>query len=693
MDFFFRPRGVAIVGATPKPRGGLAIVLNVRAGFSGPVYPVNPRYETIEGLRCYPSVSCVPDPVDLAIVFVPAPAVPGIVAECAARGIRGVMIESAGFAETGPAGKALQDEIRDIARRTGVRLWGPNCVGLVDAKNRHVFSFISPYIWKEGPIPGDVSLVVQSGMLAGGFLIDTMSHGTMGVSKVCSIGNKADLSENELLRFLLDDPDTGAVALYLESIQEGREFVRLCAGARKPVVVLKGGKSARGAAAALSHTASLAGNGAVVRGALAQAGVTEATDFKQMMDLARALAMVKDPPGPGRVAVLTYSGGAGIITTDFLEEKGLLCADLAPETKAAIARLFPDWMPVNNPVDLWPAVEKNGAVPVHDAILTAVCADPGVDAVLLHAHVGAGGILNLNPDDLARVAREAGKPVFIWLIGILLPAREFHLKAQEAGMPVFRELHRAVECMAAVFAKGRARAFAPLEAGDVPPRPAGDFSALACPAGVLDEHDSKKVLAACGIETVAEAVAASGEEAALLAENFGFPVVLKGLVPGEVHKTEQGLVILNVGSREAAREGYERLARAMPGGSRVLVQAQVEPGLELIAGLARDPQFGATVMVGLGGVFAEVLSDVAFGLAPLSMDAALDLLSRLKNQKLLAGFRGAPALDREAMARVLVALGNLSAWFPAVRQVDVNPLIVRNGRPVAVDATIVKGEG
>ncbi|MFH1887773.1 MAG: acetate--CoA ligase family protein [Pseudomonadota bacterium] len=693
MEFFFKPKGVAIIGATQKQKGGYAIVLNALAGQKGPVYPVNPRYETIEGLTCYPDVASVPDPVDLAIVFVPAPAVPGIVADCAARGIRGVMIESAGFAETGPLGRDLQEEIREIARKTGIRIWGPNCVGLVDAKNRRVFSFISPAIWKEGPIPGDVSLVVQSGMLAGGFLIDTMSHGTMGVSKVCSIGNKADVSETELLEFLLDDPDTGAVALYLESIPEGRRFVRLCASAKKPVVVLKGGRSARGAAAAMSHTASMAGNGAVVRGAMAQAGVTEATDFKQMMDLARALAMVPEVRGPGRVAVLTYSGGAGIISSDFLEDRGLACADLLPETREAIARVFPDWMPVNNPVDLWPAVEKNGAVPVYDAILKAVCADPGVDAVFLHAYMGGMSLL-LNARDLARVAREAGKPVFVWLIGEAPAAREFHLRCQEEGMPVFRELHRAVECMDAVFSRSRGRVFAPLDPGEAGPLPEGDFSMLDGPARVLDEYDSKKILAACGMEVVPEAVALSADEAVRLAGELGFPVVLKGLVPGEVHKTEKGLVILGVGSPGAARDGYERLSGAMGpgGGGRVLVQAQVEAGLELIAGLTTDPQFGPTVMVGLGGVFAEVLSDAVFGLAPLTPDAALDLVGRLKNQKLLDGFRGAPAVDRPALARVLTALGNLTAWFPQIRQVDVNPLIIHRGRPVAVDATLVLGE-
>jgi acyl-CoA synthetase (NDP forming) len=457
MEFFFKPRGIAVVGATVKPKGGLAIVLNLVKGFSGGIYPVNPGYPEIAGLPCYPGVRDVPDPVDLAIVFVPAPQVPDIVTQCAARGIRGIMIESAGFAETGPLGERLQEEVRRIATQAGIRIWGPNCMGIVDAVSGKVFSFVSPAIWEE-LIPGRVSLIVQSGMLSGGFLVDTMSHGTMGVSKVCSIGNKMDVNECDLLEYLLADPDTGAVGLYLESVSRGREFYSLCRNAAKPIVVLKGGKSPRGAEAARSHTASLAGNARVLSGMLAQAGVVEATDFKQMMDLCRTLALVPPPPpaAAGRAAILTYSGGAGILSADFLDRLGLATAVLSPETRETLKTVYPEWMPVANPVDLWPAVERHGGETVYRTAVRAVCGDPGVDAVLLHVFVGG---FAPGPDvvEVARTARESGKPVFLWLLGSREQARTFHLAAQDAGIPVFRELFRAVECMAAAFAPGRRR--------------------------------------------------------------------------------------------------------------------------------------------------------------------------------------------------------------------------------------------
>ncbi len=322
MDFFFKPRGVAVIGASANPvKGGHFILKNVINGFKGGIYPVNPGYTEIEGLTCYPSVSEVPDPLDLAIIFVPGPAVPAIVRECAERGIQGVMIESAGFAEIGDNGKHLQEQLVAIRTETGIRIWGPNCMGLVDAVNKQVFSFVLPSIWEGGLVTGDVSLVVQSGMLSAGFLIDIMSHATMGISKACSLGNKVDVDECDILEYLIDDPETGVIGLYLESIQNGRRFVELSRRSSKPIVVLRGGKSRKGARAALSHTASLAGNNAVVSGALAQVGVVEANDFKQMMDLCRTLSDYPAIPtnGAGRVAILTMSGAAGILSSDFIE--------------------------------------------------------------------------------------------------------------------------------------------------------------------------------------------------------------------------------------------------------------------------------------------------------------------------------------------------------------------------------------
>jgi len=456
MNFFFNPRGVAVIGATSNPlKGGYCILKNLVTGYKGGIYPVNPRYSEIEGLSCYDSVLNVPDPVDLAIVFVPAPIAVQSVRECAQRGIKGVMIESAGFAETGPAGQALQEELLAIRKENGIRLWGPNCMGLVDAVNRNVFSFVLPSIWEDGLMPGNVSLIVQSGMLSAGFLIDTVSHGTMGISKACSIGNKADVNECDVLEYLVQDPDTQAIGAYLESITDGQRFLNACKASPKPIVILKGGKSRRGAQAAMSHTSSLAGDAAVISGALAQAHVTEAVDFKQMLDLCRTRAMyahIKNK-GKGRTAILTFSGGAGIVSADFMDQMDLALADLSPSTLKQLATVFPEWMPPANPVDLWPAIEKNGPEKTYTTAFKAVCSDPNVDAVLFHVFIG-GIISTMDISPLVEITRNHDKPLFVWLLGKREDALQFQLDVQRQGVPVYRELQRAVECMSALFDQG-----------------------------------------------------------------------------------------------------------------------------------------------------------------------------------------------------------------------------------------------
>ncbi len=452
MDFFFNPKGIAVIGATPNAKKvGYHILKNLLLGYKGQIYPVNSKYKEIEGLNCYGSVENVPDPVDLAIIFIPAPKVPRAVEECAARGIPGVMIESAGFAEVGEQGKSLQTQLKRVASETGIRIWGPNCMGLVDARKKHIFSFVSQVMWNEGLLPGKISLIVQSGLLSAGFLIDLMSHGISGISKACSIGNKVDVDECDLLEYLAADPDTEAIALYLESIPEGRRFLDLCKNCKKPIVALKGGKTSSGVKAAMSHTASMAGNWRVVRGALAQAGVIEAHDFFHMVDMARSLSIYPDGKGKrnGGIAIITFSGASGIISSDLMEQEGLHPAILSKSTINSLKRIFPQWMPVSNPIDLWPAIELNGGQKSYEEAVKAVCHDPQVDAIFIHLFVG-GITRQLNLEPIVEQARLAKKPIFCWLLGTRNDANFFQQKALEAGLPVFKEISRAVQCIKAV---------------------------------------------------------------------------------------------------------------------------------------------------------------------------------------------------------------------------------------------------
>ena len=694
MEFFFNPKGIALIGATTKSaRGGFSILTNLLNGFAGKIYPVNPRYSSIEGLTCYQSVLDVPDPVDLAIVFVPAPLVPKVIQECAVRKIPGVMIESGGFSETGDDGKKLQNMLRQISHETGIRLWGPNCMGLVDAVKRHVFSFVSPTMWDFGLIPGDVSLIVQSGMLSAGFLIDTMTHGTMGISKVCSIGNKVDVEECELLEYLIKDPHTKAIGLYMESIPNGRRFIEICSRSPKPIVVLKGGKSRKGAQAAISHTASLSGNGAIISGAMSQAGITEATDFKQMMDICRTLAAFPSLPlkSAGRVAVLTYSGGAGIVSADFIENMGLEVADLSSQTLETLKSVFPEWMPIANPVDLWPAVEKNGGEKTYRTAVEAVCADPGVDAIFLHLFAG-GFSLDFDLSPLAAGVKASGKPMIAWLIGEREKTREMQSAIQKLGIPVFREIQRSVECLHALFKRNKRQTQwnASVESSQYAAAASGRWKqVLATPSSSLDEHVSKQILADFGIPTVPEKIVSSISEAKAAASDFGFPIVMKGISPGVVHKTEQGLVKIGIHSKEMVENAFSDIRTAMPNGGDILVQQQIDGSIELIVGFLRDPQFGPCVMLGLGGILAEALKDTAFAVAPISRKDAFHMIDQIRAQNVLNGFRNSVAVNREVLSDILIRIGELGLACPQIQEIDINPLIVCNGSPIAVDASII----
>jgi len=691
MEYFFEPRGIAVIGASPTPeKGGNIIINNLRKGYQGEIFPVNPRYDEIEGLKSYPSVLEVPDPVDMAIIYVGARMVPQAIEECGRRGIRGVMLQAAGFSESGPEGELFQEQAAEAARRNGVRIWGPNCMGLVDAVNRNVFSTVAPSIWSAGMTAGSISLIVQSGMLAGAFLIDVMTHGTSGISKACSIGNKMDIHECDILEYLMHDPDTDVVGMYLESISDGPRFISLCRKCEKPIVVLKGGKSAKGAEAALSHTASLAGNDAVVSGVLAQASVVKADDFFQMMDLCTSLAAYPTRSGQtgNRVAIMTYSGGAGIVSTDFLESRHLELAALSPQSLEILQKVYPPWMPPANPMDLWPGIIGNGAVSVYNEAVRAACSDPGVDGIFLHCFVGGFG---LEPDlpTMSRLAAEARKPMVCWISGEREAVHRFQVEARELNVPAFREVYRAVECLGAILQYQESA-----EPAGTPGSQELDLDSVSLPEGAcsLDEYQSKQVLGNVGFPVVEEAVAKSARDAAALAASMGFPVVLKGLAPDMIHKTEAGLVRLGISTASQAENVYRELDEAMAGRGDVLVQAQVESGLELILGMVRDPQFGPCVMIGLGGILAEALQDRVFASAPLSHEDGLKLIGRLKSQELLNGFRGARPVDREALASTLALLSRLGVSCSRISEIDINPMIIRDGLPVAVDATIIVRE-
>ncbi|MDY6794596.1 MAG: CoA-binding protein [Actinomycetota bacterium] len=450
LDHFFAPRSVAVVGATPnQAKGGYNIIANMLESFSGPVYPVNPGREEILDVRCYPSVRDIEGEVDMAIVFVPAASVPGVLEDCAATGVKTAVLESGGFAEVGEEGRRITRYCQEIAARTGLRLWGPNCTGLVNTDPFIFTPFMRAPKADERLQPGSLGIIAQSGMLAAGFMLQYVISGFFKVSKACAIGNKIDVDEVEVLRYLADDLKTRAVVAYLEAIDDGPAFLdvaRDMAG-KKPLVVLKGGLFEESAKAALSHTASLTGSDDVVDGALRQAGVIRINDFHDMMNLGKAFSMHPDPfrlssPSGDGVAIVTVTGGGGVVTTDLVKSTGLRVPRLKEKTLEELAGVFPDWMPPSNPVDIWPAIEQRGFTAFSDSI-RAVLGDDNIDGVILLPF--ASRMLEYFPfDEIGYEVRRSGKAVVSWMFGDRSCFDTLEGRLQEFGVPVFTDLHSCV---------------------------------------------------------------------------------------------------------------------------------------------------------------------------------------------------------------------------------------------------------
>jgi acyl-CoA synthetase (NDP forming) len=447
MEGFLEPKSVTVIGASSDPlKGGYALVSNLKEKFPERLYPVNPRSDEICGLRSFKSVRELPEAVDLAVVFVPAASVPGILEECGLSQISRVIIQSGGFAETGERGVALQQECVAIARRFGMRLWGPNCMGVVNGQSGMVASFMRPDIWRGHLKAGDVSLIVQSGMLSAGFLLQVLREGYFGLSKACSIGNRCDVNECDLLEYFSRDPHTAVVAMYIESIADVPRFRSAVLNLHRPLVLLKGGTTDEGAVAARSHTASLAQNTLLAEGFFRQLGIYRAFDFMEMMDLARALTLWKGRNEAKKIGVLSFSGASGIVATDHIIQHGMRLASLSSKTLEALKMIFPPWMRPGNPVDIWPAIERVGRKKAYSAAAEAIVQDPEVEGIYLHLYVDS--TIFQEAFDFVRPLRGAKKPVAIWVMGDPQCFRALRDQVEPIGIPVYTEIERGALALA-----------------------------------------------------------------------------------------------------------------------------------------------------------------------------------------------------------------------------------------------------
>jgi acetate---CoA ligase (ADP-forming) len=675
----FAPRGVAVLGASRNPaKLGHRLVQNLLApGFPGDVFPVNPSGETILGRDTVSRAEELPLGLDLALVSLPAKAVLPAVRVLSARRCRMCVILASGFGETGRAGRLVQEEIEGIARTSGMRIVGPNCMGVVNVPGR----LNASYFWDVPGRPGGISFVSQSGAYGGLFFREVRER-SLGVAKFLSIGNQADLGFAECLDWLADDPETRVVGLFVEGIRNGRAFV---AAARrlaraKPVVALKGGRAEAGRRAAGSHTGSLAGAWETYRAAFEAAGVVPVDETDELFDVMVTLeAHGARPPRDAAVAILTISGGPSVVAADAAEAAGLRVPVLPPERRRALRAHLPDFGADGNPVDMTPQIDGAGFEPSVRLVLEA----PEVSGAVA---IDIGLDRTEYADALARAQAATGKPV----IACTVDTPEMDRRLHDAGIPRVPGPERAVRAYRGLVRHAELQRRAEAVPGQhQPPHVSQTLDArLAARGGPLGHADARALLEAYGVPFPRERIAATVAEALSAAGEIGYPLVVKTARPDVLHRTEAGGVVLGVADRQALTRAVRDLETRL-GPGPLLVQEEVSRGLELIVGARRDPSFGPTVLVGLGGVLAELVRDVSIGLAPIADEAAREMVAEGRRATLLRGFRGAEPVDEAALARILVAVGALLEDQPRIAELDLNPLIAVGGRLVAVDALVL----
>ena len=696
-DSLFKPQSVALVGASNKERGiGATLLKNMlEGGYGGAIWPVNPKYDQLQGLKCYGRVGALPATPDLAVICTPPATIPGLIRELGARGTKAAIVMTAGLdAPKAHGGKTIHQAMLDAAKPHLLRILGPNSVGLLvpalglNASFAHI-----------GAQPGKIAFVSQSGALVTGVLDWASAHG-IGFSKFISLGGAADVDFGDLLDYLAGDPDTGAILLYMQDLRGARKFMSAArvAARSKPVIVLKAGREAEGAAAAASHSGALAGSDGVYDAAIRRAGMLRVYSAEELFDAVETLAHAKPQRG-GRLAILTNGGGLGVMATDALIGAGGELARLAPDTLRQLERvLAQDWSGAN-PVDI------AGEAPLERylAALTPLLAEPQADALLfLHAPSAMLSSAAL-AEAVAPLARAASRNVLsCWLGGAeVAPARRIFSRA---GLPSYGTPEKAVHAFMQIVQYRRNQdllmevpAQAPVAAAPQRARVrAMVAAALAAGQDALGEGQALAVLAAYGIPVAQTGIARDVEHALALAAEIGYPVALKIHAPALSHKSDLGGVALDLETPDALRAAaaamLKRIRRLRPDlaleGFAVQRMARRPQAQELIVGVGSDPVFGPVVLVGQGGVAVEVTADRAIGLPPLNMVLARDMIGRTRVAKLLAGYRNLAPADLDAICRTLVQVAELAADIPELAELDINPLLADADGVIALDARI-----
>ena len=693
LDAIFKPRSIAVVGASRSPGTiGYTVVSNlIDDDYTGVIYPVNPKARGIRGVPAYPSVSAIPDEVDLAVVVVPKQYVLQVVEECGEKGVKGLVVITAGFKEVGGEGVEREEKLMELVHRYDMRLVGPNCMGVLNSDP--AFSMNATFA-PTMPPHGGTTFMSQSGAL-GLTILDYAAELGIGVHHFASVGNKPDVSGNDLIEYWETDDQVDVILMYLESFGNPRRFTSIARRVtrKKPIIAVKSGRTKAGQRAASSHTGALAGGDSAASALLYQCGVIRADSIQELFDFARAF---EDLPIPGgnRVAIITNAGGPGIMVADACEEIGLEVADLEDATKDALRSALPAEASVRNPVDMIASADEEA----YHFALNAVLDDPNVDAAIA-AFVPP---LKTRQLDVARKIRQAAavhptKPVLAVLMGRegLEEGRD-HL--QEVGIPTYLFPESATNALAAMVRYGRW-----LERPVEEPR---NFDVDAARVtGILDraqdqgrdrllEPEAFDVLDAYGIPTVERRFVETDEEALAAAREIGFPVVVKAVSNEIVHKSDVGAVQVDLRDEEGLREALARMRKEIEAGAPhaeiegLLVARYMSGGRETIMGMTYDPSFGPVLMFGLGGIYVEALGDVSFRVHPLTEQDAREMVDGIRGHALLEGFRGDPAVDKTMIVDALQRLSQLVGDHPRLRELDMNPALAFQNELVAVDARV-----
>ncbi len=700
---FLAPDSIAIVGASADPtkRGYKAMVGLIKDGYKGAIHPINPKVDSILGVKTCASLAEVPGKIDLALICTPAASLPGLLAECGKKGVKGAVILASGFRETGEAGAKLEDEMMAAARAGNVRIIGPNTSGMFNLHKKVNLLALA------NVRPGDIGFISQSGNMLLALVLEAEHNGHVGFSTYVGPGNQTDIGFNDYLRYLGEDDHTRVATLYVEGFRDGRRFLEAAREITtvKPVVVYKSGSTEQGAKAASSHTGALAGSYAMTCDLLRQVGVSVVHDSDEILPVAEGLGLMQKAPGK-RVAVIADGGGQATIASDRLTEAGLELAELSETTKKRLGEILFPQASLVNPVDVAGSSDANPALLAE--CMEIVSEDENVDAIFLVGMFGGysvrfaedllGGEMR-GAESMIELARRSEKPVVVY--SLYAPIRPPALRRMhEAGLPVYSSLEHAVRVLAALSERGIYLKASAEQQSAAAVEPAAAmltmFTRAQHDGRDLFEFEAKNLLRAHGVQVAPEAIVSDAEELAEVAQRFGDQALVMKVVSKDIlHKSDAGGVKLNLRGEAALREAYAQIMQSCRAFSPnaeihgVLVTPMARKGTEIIIGVSHDPIFGPVLMFGLGGIFVEILEDVAFRAIPLSPHAARSMIDQIKARKILEGARGEAAVDKDALVDLLLKVSSIVSAYPQLAELDLNPVLAYDDGYAVVDARVI----